>query len=245
MKVRRGFVNHSFQQGPAAAGRAAGGVRGGAAASGRPGGAEGSGAPAAGRRVLPRPRPWLARRLGEAARPRCAAAAAGCGGKAVRAMRRSGCGAPAKPAPAPRSRACRLAGAADGNGWLKRRRSRRRRSCGFAAELGAGQVDRIGGAAGYRFGDVRVEGEGVYLPATLNRYTGMDIDKGTIDTQPGIGMPALIGNGWYDIDAGTIVCAFLGWHLPACPAPSATPRVAESGIARRRRWRSARRTRRS
>ena len=55
-------------------------------------------------------------------------------------------------------------------------------------------MDRIGGAAGYRFGDVRVEGEGVYLAATLNRYTGMDIDEDAVDAQPGIGVPALIGD---------------------------------------------------
>ena len=68
----------------------------------------------------------------------------------------------------------------------------------------------IAGAVGYRFGDLRVEGEGAYLAATLNKYTGMEIDKDTFDTQPGIGVLALMLNGWYDIDTGTIVSPFLG-----------------------------------
>ena len=78
MKVRRGFVNHSFQQGrrgPAGPREVSAAGRRRAADRVAPRGMRR--APAAGRRVLPRPRPWLARRLGEATRPRCAAAAAG------------------------------------------------------------------------------------------------------------------------------------------------------------------------
>jgi opacity protein-like surface antigen len=68
----------------------------------------------------------------------------------------------------------------------------------------------VGGAVGYRFGAIRVEGEGAYFAANLNMRDGNDIDKDNYDTQPGISVLALMANGWFDVDTGTIVTPFLG-----------------------------------
>ena len=68
----------------------------------------------------------------------------------------------------------------------------------------------VGGAVGYRFGPVRVEGEGSYFSANFNKYTGRDIDKDDFETQPSLSVLSLMANGWYEIDTGTIFSPFIG-----------------------------------
>lgn len=68
----------------------------------------------------------------------------------------------------------------------------------------------VGGAVGYRFGAVRVEAEGSYFSANLNKHAGRDIDQDKFETQPSMSVLALMANGWYDVDTGTIFSPFIG-----------------------------------
>ena len=68
----------------------------------------------------------------------------------------------------------------------------------------------VGGALGYRFGAVRVEGEGSYFSANLNKFAGLDLDQDDFETQPSMSVLALMANGWFDVDTGTIFSPFIG-----------------------------------
>ena len=68
----------------------------------------------------------------------------------------------------------------------------------------------VGGALGYRFGAVRVEGEGSYFSANLNKYAGLELDQDDFETQPSMSVLALMANGWFDVDTGTIFSPFIG-----------------------------------
>ena len=68
----------------------------------------------------------------------------------------------------------------------------------------------VGAALGYRFGAVRVEGEGSYFSANLSKVGDFEIDGDDFDTQPNISVLSLMVNGWFDVDTGTIFSPFLG-----------------------------------
>ena len=71
----------------------------------------------------------------------------------------------------------------------------------------------VGGALGYRFGAVRVEGEGSYFSANLNKHPDLDIDQDDYETLPSMSVLALMANGWFDVDTGTIFSPFIGIGL--------------------------------
>ena len=68
----------------------------------------------------------------------------------------------------------------------------------------------VGAALGYRFGAVRVEGEGSYFSANVSKMGDFEIDGDDFDPQPSISVLSLMANGWFDVDTGTIISPFLG-----------------------------------
>ena len=71
----------------------------------------------------------------------------------------------------------------------------------------------VGGALGYRFGDIRAEAAVSYASANYNKFTGSEIRKDSFDTLPSLTILSFMANGWYEIDTGTMFSPFIGLGL--------------------------------
>ena len=88
--------------------------------------------------------------------------------------------------------------------------------------LAEGDIDAVfdmgwalAGAIGYRFGALRAEGAGSYSSGDLNSFGGTKIGKDDYDTPPSFTTFAVMANGWYDFDTGTMFTPFVGLGLGA------------------------------
>ncbi len=73
----------------------------------------------------------------------------------------------------------------------------------------------LAGAIGYRFGALRAEGTGSYFSANYNSFGNFDVDKDDYETPPSFTTFAIMANGWYDFDTGTMFTPFVGLGLGA------------------------------
>ena len=71
----------------------------------------------------------------------------------------------------------------------------------------------VGGALGYRFGDIRAEADVSYTSANYNKLGGIEIKKDNYDTLPSLTILSFMANGWYEIDTGTMFSPFIGLGL--------------------------------
>ena len=73
----------------------------------------------------------------------------------------------------------------------------------------------LAGAIGYRFGALRAEGAGSYFSGNLNSFGNTEIGKEDYDTLPSFTTFAVMANGWYDFDTGTMFTPFVGLGIGA------------------------------
>ena len=71
----------------------------------------------------------------------------------------------------------------------------------------------VGGALGYRFGDIRAEAAVSYASANYNELAGIEVKKDSFDTLPSLTILSFMANGWYEIDTGTMFSPFIGLGL--------------------------------
>ena len=73
----------------------------------------------------------------------------------------------------------------------------------------------VDAALGYRFGAFRAEAEGAYFSASPSKIGSAELDKDLFDTLPSLSVLAIMANGWYDFDTGTMFVPFVSLGLGA------------------------------